>query len=473
MTTPNLSSSPKSIDTVSADALDAFRQIFQGPVLQPGDDGYDDARRVWNAMIDRRPGLIARCTGTADVIDVVNFAREHDLLLSVKGGGHNATGNATNDGGLMIDLSLMKGIHVDPAHRMARAQPGVLWGELDRETQLFGLATPGGVISTTGIAGLTLGGGLGWLRRTHGLSCDNLLSVDIVTADGQLRHASAEENTDLFWAVRGGGGNFGIVTSFEFQLHPVGPEVMFCSLMYPVDDAATIIGAWRDFYEAAPEEVNSICAIWSVPQVAPIPRELWGKPIVMVSALYLGSVEVGKRVLQPLRELATPVLDLSGQTQFTAVQKRLDPFFPSFKKRFYLKSTGLNSLDDSVIQAIAARAVERPSDPTLVVIWPYGGAIRRVGVTDTAFAGRQIPYLLSIDGTWEEPELDERVINWVRQFITDMQPYSSGQSYSNFSGDQERAQALYGPNYERLVALKNKYDPSNLFRLNQNIQPTV
>jgi hypothetical protein len=458
--------------TLDVATVAAFQQSLRSSILLPGATGYDEARTVWNAMIDRKPALIIRCQGTADVIDVVNFARTHDLLVSVRGGGHNVTGNAVCEGGLMIDLSLMKGVHVDPKQRHARAQGGATWGDVDRETQVFGLATPGGVVSITGIAGLTLGGGLGWLRRKYGLSCDNVVSVEIVTADGQLCTASAQENADLFWGIRGGGGNFGIVTSFEFQLHPVGPEVMLCNMMYPIEDAKMVIAAWRDFLAGAPDDVSSICTFWSVPAVAPIPETLWNKQVVGIGAMFAGDATEGEKLLQPLRELAQPVLDMSGRVPYRTVQTLFDPFFP-VGRRYFLKSTDLRSLDDDVIDAVLTRAGDRPTHATLLVLWAYGGAISRVGVQESAFASRNAPCLYSVDGVWDDPQDDERCIAWVREYVAFLKPYSSGGLYGNFTGDQEPGPTLYGPNHQRLVELKNKYDPTNLFRMNQNIKPTV
>ena len=305
------------------------------------DDDYNAVRQVWNGLIDRRPALIARCTGTADVIAAVNFGRTHNLLVSVRGGGHNVAGAAICDGGLMIDLSLMKGIHVDSWRRTARAQAGVTWGDLDHETQAFGLATPGGVVSTTGIAGLTLGGGLGWLRSKHGLACDNLISVDIVTASGELVRASSDDNSELFWGIRGGGGNFGIVTSFEYRLHPVGPQVMMAVVMYPAEDAPKVLPAWRDFVEQAPDEVSSQAYFWSIPAVEAFPSEIWNKPLVIVVAMYAGMADEGERILDPLRRLATPVVDLSGQMPYATAQTLFDPFLPKAQRNYYFKSTDL------------------------------------------------------------------------------------------------------------------------------------
>lgn len=455
--------------------IDEFKAHFRGDVLLPGDAGYDEVRQVWNGMIDRRPGLIVRCTGVADVIDSVNFARTHNLLVAVRGGGHNVAGNAVCDGGLMIDLSLMKAVHVDPKRRTARAQGGATWGDIDRETQVFGLATPGGVVSTTGIAGLTLGGGLGHLRRKCGLSCDNLLSVDIVTADGQFRTASQTENADLFWAVRGGGGNFGIVTSFEFRLHSVGPMVMLCATMYPLAKAKDILRTWREFTTTAPDELSSIAQIWSVPQAPDFPEDTRGKPVVIAAGVYAGPVNEGEQLVQPLRELDTPVLDLSGPMPFTAVQSAFDPFFPKGEHLNYWKSIYLNDLNDEVIDAILVHAGNRPSPRTLVNHWHMGGTVGRVGSEDTAFGDRSAPFLLEISSSWSDPQDSERNVTWTREFWSAMRPFSSGGLYLNFQGLAEQGEdpvrAAYGANYERLVALKTKYDPTNLFRLNQNIRP--
>jgi FAD/FMN-containing dehydrogenase len=461
---------------LAGEAIDAFRHTMRGAVLSPADDSYNEMRQVWNGLIDRRPALIARCTGTADVIDAVSFARAHNLLVSVRGGGHNVAGAAVCDGGLMIDLSLMKGIHVDPQQRTARAQAGVTWGDLDRETQAFGLAAPGGVVSTTGIAGLTLGGGLGWLRSKYGLACDNLISVDLVTASGELVRASANENSDLFWGIRGGGGNFGIVTSFEYQLHPVGPQVMMCVAMYPAEDAPTILPAWRDFVEQAPDEVSSQAYFWGIPAVEGFPTEIWNKPLVIITAMYAGDSAQGERFLNPLRQLATPVVDISGQMPYTTAQTLFDPFLPKAQRYYYFKSTDLARLDDEVIDALIACGKDRPAPSVLLAIWHYGGAMRRVGENESAFGSRRTPYLFSVDAIWDDPAQTESIIAWSREQITAMKPYSSGGLYVNFSGFGEEGEqlvrAIYGQNYERLARLKQQYDPTNLFHLNQNIRPT-
>ncbi len=318
-----------------SNALGAFAMSLRGPLLQPGDDGYDEARLLWNGMMDKRPALIARCTGTADVASAVNFARDHHLLLAVRGGGHNVAGNACCDGGLMLDLSLMKGVRVDPASSTVRVQGGATLGDVDRETQVFGLAVPAGVVSTTGIGGLTLGGGTGWQCRKRGLTVDNLLSVDIVTADGRARTASETENPDLFWAVRGGGGNFGVVTSFEFRAYPVGPTVMLCAPFYPLDMSARVIRAFRDFVREAPEEFGAALLFWSIPANPYFPEEHHGQPTVLPVAMYSGDLEEGERLTQPLRNLGTPLCDLSGPYPWTVLQSMFDPFVPKQALRYY------------------------------------------------------------------------------------------------------------------------------------------
>lgn len=457
-------------------AVQAFKTRLRGELLRPGDAAYEQARRVWNGMIDRRPALIARCQGVADVIAAVNFARTNHLPVAVRGGGHNVAGSATCDDGLVIDLSRMKGIQVDPKARTARAEPGVNWGELDRATQVFGLVTPGGEVSITGIAGLTLGGGYGWTRRKYGLSCDNLVSVDIVTADGQFLTASETENAELFWGLRGGGGNFGIVTSFEYRLHELGPEVMAAMVFYPLEQAGELLRAWRAFAAQVPDEVTLNCEIWGIPADPELPEELHGRPVIIFDGMYAGPVDEGVRALQPLREFATPLLDLSGPASYTAVQSAFDAFVPD-GLLYYWKSIYLESLSDAAIDAIAARALARPSPRTLLVTRQLGGAISRVAEDATAIGNRSAPYMLSIDATWEDPQDTERHIAWTRDFWSEMQAYSNGGVYLNFPGLVEEGKDLvragHGANYERLVALKNRYDPDNLFRFNQNIKPTV
>ena len=465
---------PASEAAIDPKALQNFEAGVRGTILRPGDAGYDDARAIWNGLIDRRPALIVQCTGTADVVDAVNFARDQDLLLSIKGGGHNVAGNAVNDGGLVIDLSRMRGVHVDAARRTVRAQGGATWGDCDRETQLFGLAIPGGVVSTTGIAGLTLHGGVGHLRRKYGLSIDNLLSVEIVTADGQLSTASATENDDLFWAVRGAGSNFGVVTSFQFQAHPVGPVVMVGAVFYPAAQGSALLPAWRDCMSEAPEELSSLAFFWTVPPAEPFPPEHHGKPVFIVAAVYSGSVEDGEPVVQPLRELGEPLIDLSGPWPWLGLQSGFDELFPNGQYRYW-KSRALAELTQEAIDDVADWATRRPSPLTDITIWHHGGAMARVGETETAYAGRDAPFLVTGEASWEDPGQNDEAIAWGREFWDAMGKHSTGGLYLNFPGLGEEKEALvragYGANYERLAELKTKYDPNNLFRMNLNIPP--
>jgi FAD/FMN-containing dehydrogenase len=456
--------------------VEDFASKLRGELLRPGDPGYEEARLVWNDLIDKRPALIVRCAGVDDVIDTVNFTRENDLLMAVRGGGHNVAGNAVCDGGLVIDLSPMRTIRVEPERYTVRAEGGATWADLDRETQVFGLATPGGEVSHTGIAGLTLGGGIGLLRRKYGLSCDNLLSAEVVSAGGRLLTASATENADLFWGIRGGGGNFGVVTTFEYRLHPVGPEVMAAAVMYPFEQATDLLHTWRDYTEQAPDEVTSEVLLWSIPDIPDFPEELRGEPTVVVAGMYAGTPEEGERELQPLREFGTPLVDLSGIQPYTAAQSDFDAFFPE-GLLYYWKSLFLDHLDDEVIHAMVVHAEDRPSPRTPLIVRHLGGAISRVPEDATAYGNRTALFNLSIDSTWENPAESERNITWTRDVWTKMRRFSEGGIYLNFAGFLEEGEELlksgHGENYRRLVDLKNKYDPTNLFRLNHNIKPTI
>lgn len=451
--------------------IDALRASLSGALLRPGDDGYDEARTIFNAMIDRRPGLIARSAATGDVARAVRFARERGLLVSVRGGGHNVAGNAINDGGLVVDLSHMRGVHVDAAARTARAQGGATWGDLDRETQVFGLATPGGVVSTTGVAGLTLHGGFGHLRRPYGLSIDNLLSVDIVTADGKLLTASATENPDLFWAVRGAGSNFGAVTSLEFKLHPVGPTVYLGAVMYHMNDGPAVLRKWRSFIATLPDAFTPLALLWSVPEG--MPAEAVGTPVVILAGVYAGAVEDGEKVVAPMRAFGKPVLDLSGPAPFTAVQSAFDPFFPKGLHQYW-KSTYVNELSDGFLDKLCELGASRPSPKTTMDIWPMAGAAARVGAKDTAFGERR-PYMVAFESTWTDPRENDANIAWARNAHASMSKFSSAGIYLNFPGFGEEkvdmARAAYGENFDRLRKLKAKYDPQNLFRMNINIPP--
>jgi len=459
------------------EAITALRTSLRGELLQPGDENYDDARLIWNGMFDKKPALIARCSGTADVIDAVNFARENAMLTAVRCGGHNSSGSGSCDGGILIDLSRMNAVHVDPKARRARVQGGATWGDFDREAQIHGLATPGGVVSATGVGGLTLAGGIGWLRGKYGLSLDNLVSVDIVTADGVLHTASESENGDLFWGVRGGGGNFGVITSFEFQVHPIGPTVMFLLPVYRAEDAPRVMRGWRDFMATAPDEIGgSLVEFATVPADPEYPEEAWGEKVISLAGVWAGPADEGEQAVQPLRELAKPLFDFSGQMQYCEVQQLYDGLFPKGVHHAYFKSLYLNGLDDTMIDELAPRAADCPSDLTLCSVWYMGAATSRVAADATAFGDRDIGWMLSIDGIWEDAADDEKNLAWARAFWADMKRHSSGRAYLNFAGLGEEGEELvstsYGAdNYERLVALKTKYDPTNLFHLNQNIKP--
>ena len=456
----------KGADTVLKEAaIETFEASLRGELLRAGTAVYEDARQIHNGMIDRRPALIVRCAGASDVIHAVHFARDNHLLVSVRGGGHGVPGFAVCDGGLMIDLSRMKSIRVDPIRRTARAEGGVTWGEFDHETQAFGLATTGGVARPTGIAGLTLAGGHGFLMRKHGLACDNLLSVDIVTADGRLLTASVTENADLFWGVRGGGGNFGVVTSFEYRLHPVGP-MLGGLVIYPMDQARRLLRFYHEFTSDAPDELGSVAVLATLPD---------GTKAVVLLLGYNGPVDQGERVLRPLRTFGSPLEDQIGPLPYTALQSIVENFNPP-GLRNYWKTSYLKELGDEAIDVMVERYATAPAPYTHVVLYTLGGAVSRVGKDETAVAYRDARHAFLVVGMWSDSAEDEQNIRWVGEFWSAMQPFSSGGFYVNYEGDaaRERIRAAYGPEkYERLVALKSKYDPANFFRLNQNIKPSA
>lgn len=459
-----------------AQALAAFRVTLRGALLQAGDDAYDSTRVIWNGMIDRRPSLIARCHGVADVMASVDFARTHGLLVAVRAGGHNAAGYAVCDGGMMIDLSPMHAVRVDPQARRAWAQGGATWGDVDCETTAFGLATPGGLISQTGVAGLTLSGGIGWLRGTHGLCIDNLAAVDVVTADGRLIHASDTENRDLFWAVRGGGGNFGIVTSFEFRLYPIEPTLMFCAPAYPETRATEIMPMWREFMATTPDRLSGLAEFSTIPDDPAYPAEARGVRVMALAAVYDGPADEGEELVRPLRQFGEPVVDFSGKMPYRTIQTLYDALVPKGRDRCYWKSLYLTGLDDAVITDIVSRLGERPSEMTFASVWRFNGAVQRVTADTTAFGDRSMPYMLSIDSIWSKPEDDAVNISWTRNFWSDMQRYSNGRLYLNFPGHgegEELVRNAFGREiFGKLAAIKKKYDPTNFFRMNQNILPS-
>jgi FAD/FMN-containing dehydrogenase len=454
--------------------LESLRGSLRGPVIGPDDEGYDAARAIWNGAIDRRPACVARCTGVADVAAAVRFARDRDLLVAVRSGGHGVGGHAVCDGGLVIDLSLMKGIRVDPAARTARAEAGVLWGELDRETQLHGLATVGGIVTHTGIAGLTLGGGIGWLTRKHGATVDNLLSADLVSAEGELVSASADQNPDLFWGVRGGGGNFGVVTSFEYRLHPVGPTVLAGPIFHPLEDASKVLRWYREFAAAAPDELTTIFELSVAPPLPFLPEDVHGKPIVMVGACYAGAPEDGVDVVRPLKEFGSPIVDLLEPKLYTSLQAMFDPLVRHGWHRYW-KSVELPPLTDDAIDTLVEHAAASTSPKSYCIVFQLGGALPRVGDDETAFSQRDAAHNVNINAVWTQDDPHgERHVAWARDFFAAMQPHAGGSVYLNFLGDEggERVRQAYGDKqYERLVELKRAFDPTNFFRLNQNIEP--
>jgi hypothetical protein len=458
-------------------ALEQFTMSIRGDVLQPNDPRFGE-RPVFNAMHKRRPALIVRCTGTADVADTVRFARQHNLLVAVRGGGHSVAGHSSCDGGIVIDLTRMRGVDVDPNSRTARVQGGALWGDVDRETQAHALVVPGGVVSETGVAGLTLGGGEGWVRRKYGLTIDSLLSARVVLADGSVVTASAASEPDLFWALRGGGGNFGVVTSFEFRAHPLAPIVAFAGVFYRAADAARILPLWRDYCVDAPDEVSSMAGCVTMPAWPMLPPPIHDQPCLIVGAVCVGDPDQGLRIMQPLREFGTPLADISQPMPFFHVQTAFDAIFPMGKLQSYWKAQNLASLSDRAIEIIANRANRRPSPLTMVGTFQMGGAINRVGAGDTAYGERSALWMSSIDGNWEDPADNAKNIAWVRESFREISPFSTGTTYANFAGQADEtpaalASTAYGANMARLRLIKAKYDPQNIFRLNANITPAA
>lgn len=460
--------------TVAPRAIEDLADRLAGPVILPENPNYDSAREVWNGMIGKEPALIARCMGTADVIAAVRFARDRDLRVAIRGGGHNVAGTAVCDGGLVIDLSATDGVRVGPHDQTAWVQAGATWADLDRETQVFGLATPGGVVSDTGIAGLTLGGGIGHLRCKHGLSCDALQAAEVVTAEGEVLRASAAENTDLFWALRGGGGNFGVITAFEYEIYPVGPEVAMCLVFYPGDRLPEVLPAYRAFCAEAPNAISTLVFAGELPDEELFPEEWVHKQKFAIMGCYAGPAEEGEVELEPLRHLAEPVADFSDTMAYVDFQQLLDEDYPT-GMRYYWKSLYLDELSGAAIDRMGQWAETAPSPLSTVDIWQLGGAIAEAGPEEGAFAPRDAPFLLGVEANWEDPATDEANIAWVRDCFEDMQQFSQGREYLNFPGFLEESDATMktslGPNYDRLTEIKARYDPDNFFRLNQNIRP--
>ena len=453
-------------------ALDELGASFRGELVRPADPTYEVHRRVWNGSIDRHPALIARCTGVADVIAAVRFARRTGLVVAVRGGGHSFPGHSVCDGGILIDLAPMRGIRVDPEARTARAQAGVLWGELDRETQQFGLATTGGIVTHTGVAGLTLGGGIGWLHRKHGLTIDRLVSVDLVTADGQFVKASETENPDLFWGVRGGRGNFGIVTEFEFRLDPLGPTVLAGPVMWRIEDSPQVLRFYRDWIAQAPDELMTIVVQRRMLPLPFVPPELHGELVLSIGCCWAGPVEQGEEVVRPLREFGNPVLDVCKPKPYLAHQAMFDA---SFRHGwwYYFRSCDVAELGDDVIDVMVEHGSRIVSPITSIALWQMGGAVGRVGESETAFNNRDAGFTFNINGNSETAEGFEAERGWARSYWSALEPHHTS-VYVNFLMDQgeDAIRQAYGPDkYDRLKALKRRYDPGNLFRLNQNIAP--
>jgi FAD/FMN-containing dehydrogenase len=464
--------SVREVASLDEAAFGELRGKFRGQLVRPGDAPYDANRALWNGSIDRRPAVVARCAGVADVIAAVGFARRAGLVTAVRGGGHSFPGLSSCDGGMVIDLGLMKGIRVDPGARVARVQAGVLLGELDHETQAFGLAVPSGIVSHTGLSGLTLGGGIGWLMRKYGLTIDQLLSVDLITADGEFVRASETENSDLFWGLRGGGGNFGVVTEFEFRLQPVGPTVLGGPVFWPIEQAAKLLRFYREWLAEAPDEVMNIVVQRKAPPLAVVPSELHGKPVIVVACCYGGSVDEGERVLRPLRTFGSPVLDLCTPKPFLAHQAMFDPSFPH-GRRYYLRSCDVLELHDDVIDIAIEWASRIKSPLSTFSIWQMGGAVARP-TEDTAFTGRNAGHAINITGVTEGADGFDEERAWVRNAWSALEPYHTSVYVNHLMAEgEERIRQAYGPQtYDRLKRLKQRYDPDNFFRLNQNIPPS-
>jgi len=449
---------------MNTQTLSALAGGFGGQLIAPTDASFDEARKVWNGMIDKRPGLIAQPVNTADVVAAVTFARDQGLAVSVRGGGHHAAGSALNDGGLVIDLSQLRAVTYDPGSETARAQGGTLLKDLDASTLPHGRAVPTGVFGETGIAGLTLGGGYGWQSRLRGLTCDSLIGAEVVLADGRVLKASEQENTDLLWALRGGGQNLGVVTEFEYRTYPMPEEVFFTFVTYPLAEAKEVLKKLRDYASTAPREVMVLAVIWTFPASEPFPEEVWGQQFVAIVGPYIGPAEEGQRVMQPLREMGTVLFDASEPMPFGTVQSFFDEEYPN-GRRYYWRSSYFRELPDEALDRIIDIGGRRPSPITSLDLWVLGGAIGDVGLNDTPIAHRGAPFMAGIESNWDDPADDAANIAWAREVFTAVEPYSTGGSYVNFEdpSDPARFAAVYGPNHQRLMEIKRKYDPDNLF----------
>lgn len=458
--------------TATLNAIKGLKQRLDGTVILPGDTAYDEARSIWNGMIDRRPAVIVRCRTEADVMYAVAYARENQLIVSIRGGGHNIAGHAVCDGGVMIDLSTMKEVRVDASARRAYAQPGATLGDVDRATQAYGLATPTGINSTTGIAGLALGGGFGWLSRKHGLTSDNLVSARIVTADARELHVSATSHADLFWALRGGGGNFGVVTEFEFGLHPIGPDVLSGLLVFPRSEAGPVLRKYREFTAIAPDDLSVWVVLRQAPPLPFLPPEVHGQNVLVLALCYVGAEETDRQIIAPLAEFGTVLGQHVGMQPFTAWQQAFDPLLTP-GARNYWKSNNFSDLKDGLFDVIVACAGELPSPQCELFLGQLGGQTARVPVDATAFGNRDANFVMNVHGRWDSPAEDEAGIAWARKVYRATLPYATGGAYSNFltAEETDRVKSAFGSNYPRLAQVKRTYDPQNFFRLNQNILP--
>jgi FAD/FMN-containing dehydrogenase len=460
--------------TLEGAALDALRGSLRGRLILPDDDLYEESRKLWNGMIDKRPGLIVRCRGTADVIQCVDFAREHGILVAVRGGGHNVAGNAVCDGGMVVDLSEMRSVRVDLKKRLVHIEGGAVLGDVDRETFVHGLATPTGVVTETGYAGLTLHGGMGWQLRKRGLAADNLVEAEIVTADGALRRANAEEHADLFWALRGGGGNFGVVTSFVSRIYPVPRELLFGVTLFSLDQAADVLRFLRAYMAEAPDELMVLGVLWTAPDLPAVPAKHRGSSVLFLVGCYLGPPEKAETLLEPLRSCKPAIADLTSRKTWVDVQKFFDEEYPA-GRRYYWKSTLIKDLTDSVIESVVRHGASRPSLLTSIDIWPMGGAFAGVAPAETAFGSRDVKFTINYESNWENAEDDQSNILWTRTSLKEVQDLSQSRTYLNFAGlaeeKEKMLQASFGANYARLQQVKAVYDPDNFFRVNFNIKP--
>ena len=471
----DLMSSTGTPATLSAETIEALGGGLRGVLCMPGEPGYDQARTIWNAMIERRPGAVVRAAGASDVIRAVKLAAEQKLVLSIRGGGHSIAGNAVCDGGLMLDLTPMKSVRVDPHARTARVEPGVVLGELDHETQAFGLATPLGINSTTGVAGLTLGGGFGWISRKYGLTIDNLRAVDVVTAEGELLTANEKKNPDLFWAVRGGGGNFGVATSFEFKLHRVGPQVLCGAIVHPLEQARELLPQYREFVASAAEEVSAWVVIRKAPPLPFLPQAWHGREILIFGVCVVGGISRAKKSIAPLRALGKPIADVIAPQPYAAWQRMFDPLLAP-GGRNYWKSHDFLKLGDGIFDAVLDAAGRLPSPETEIVLIHLGGAVNRVPADATAYPHRDAEFMMNLHTRWSDSALDQACIGWARGLFEATKPFSTGGVYVNFMPEDEAArvrQGAYARNYEKLARIKAQYDPGNLFRMNQNIVPAA